>query len=226
MSPARPRAQDGHLVFEGPALPTGILQGDCLELMPELPAACVDLVLTDPPYVCRYRDRSGRTVANDNCSNWLAPAFTEIARLMKPGALCISFYGWTATDAFFSAWRAAGLRPVAHLVFCKPYTSRTGVFRAMHENAYVLAKGRVTGSSAALSDVRSWTYTGNKLHPTQKPVEELVPLIRTYCPEGGLVFDPFAGSGSTLVAAQSLRRRYLGIELDAVHAATAEKRLR
>lgn len=68
MSPARPRAQDGHLVFEAPALPSGILQGDCLELMPELPAACVDLVLTDPPYVCRYRDRSGRTVANDNRS--------------------------------------------------------------------------------------------------------------------------------------------------------------
>ena len=225
MSPARPRAQDGHLVFEAPALPSGILQGDCLELMPELPSACVDLVLTDPPYVCGYRDRSGRTVANDNRSDWLAPAFLEIARLMKPGALCISFYGWTATDAFFAAWRAAGLRPVAHLVFCKPYASRTGVFRAMHESAYVLAKGRPVAPGDALSDVRSWTYTGNKLHPTQKPVEELAPLIRAYCPEGGLVFDPFAGSGSTLVAARSLGRGYLGIELDAVHAATAEKRL-
>lgn len=50
MSPARPRAQDGHLVFEMPVLPSGILRGDCLELMPELPTACVDLVLTDPPY--------------------------------------------------------------------------------------------------------------------------------------------------------------------------------
>lgn len=91
MSPARPRAHHGHLVFEAPVLPNGILQGDCLDLMPELPAACVDLVLTDPPYVCRYRDRSGRTVANDNRSDWLAPAFRDIARLMKPGALCISF---------------------------------------------------------------------------------------------------------------------------------------
>lgn len=226
MSPARPRAQGGHLVLEAPALPSGILQGDCLKLMPELPAACIDLVLTDPPYVCRYRDRAGRTVANDNRSDWLASAFQEIARLMKPGALCISFYGWTATDAFFAAWRTAGLRPVAHLVFCKPYASRTSIFRAMHENAYVLAKGRLVAPGDALSDVRSWTYTGNKLHPTQKPVEELAPLIRAYCPEGGLVFDPFAGSGSTLVAARSIGRRYLGIELDAVHAATAEKRLR
>lgn len=226
MSPARPRVQDGHLVFEVPTVPNGILQGDCLELMPELPAASVDLVLTDPPYVCHYRDRAGRTVANDDRTDWMAPAFQEIARLLKPGALCISFYGWTATDAFFKAWRAAGLRPVAHLVFCKSYASRAGLFQAMHESAYVLAKGRPASPVKALSDVRGWTYTGNKLHPTQKPVDELVPLIRSYCPEGGLVFDPFAGSGSTLVAARSLGRRYLGIELDPSHVATAEKRLR
>ncbi|QLF72066.1 DNA methylase (plasmid) [Peteryoungia desertarenae] len=225
MSPARPRVQDGHLVFEVPALPNGILQGDCLDIMPTLPAASVDLVLTDPPYICGYRDRAGRTVANDNRADWVAPAFHEVARLMKPGSLCISFYGWTATDTFFGAWRAAGLRPVAHLVFCKTHASRSGLFRGMHENAFVLAKGHPSMPAEALSDVRGWTYTGNKLHPTQKPVEELVPLIRTYCPAGGVVFDPFAGSGSTLVAAKSVGCRYLGIELDATHAATAEKRL-
>ncbi|MXN54217.1 hypothetical protein GR158_24255 [Shinella sp. AETb1-6] len=67
--------------------------------------------------------------------------------------------------------------------------------------------------------------SGNKLHPTQKPVEVLEPLVRTYCPEGGLVLDPFCGSGSTLVAARSCGRRYLGIELDGAYAAAATERL-
>lgn len=96
----------------------------------------------------------------------------------------------------------------------------------MHENAYVLAKGRAAMPAEALSDVRNWVYTGNKLHPTEKSVEVLKPLIRAYCPEGGLVFDPFAGSGSTLVAARDTGREYLGIELDPDHAATAARRLR
>ncbi len=66
-------------------------------------------------------------------------------------------------------------------------------------------------------------YTGNKLHPTQKPVEALMPLIRAFSRPGDLVFDPFCGSGSTLAAAQSLGRDWLGIELSAEHHATASK---
>lgn len=63
-------------------------------------------------------------------------------------------------------------------------------------------------------------------HPTQKPTEVLRPLVDAFCPQGGLVLDPFCGSGSTLVAAQELGRDYLGIELDAGHHATATARLR
>ena len=67
--------------------------------------------------------------------------------------------------------------------------------------------------------------TGNKLHPTQKPVEPLAELIREFSKPGDLVLDPFAGSGLTLVAAQQCGRRCLGIELDADHCATVHKRL-
>ena len=57
----------------------------------------------DPPYITRYCDRSGRRVANDNNDRWLAPAFAEIFRLLKPDTFCVSFYGWNQADRFIAA---------------------------------------------------------------------------------------------------------------------------
>src|SRR5436190_821631 len=56
-------------------------------------------------------------------------------------------------------------------------------------------------------------YTGNNLHPTQKPVSVLTPLVESFSNPGDVVLDPFCGSGSTLLAARELNRRFLGIEL-------------
>jgi adenine-specific DNA-methyltransferase len=211
---------------QAPALPrNAVLHGDCIEVLAELPAASVDFVLTDPPYLCNYRDRSGRTVANDNDPAWLVPAFVQIARAMKPNSLMVSFYGWQATGQFMDAWKTAGLRTVGHLVFAKSYASSSRYLEARHESAYLLAKGRPALPAVISSDVRPWDYTGNRLHPTQKPVAPLRELIELFCPAAGLVLDPFAGSGSALVAAKAAGRGYLGIELDAGHVATMRRRL-
>lgn len=202
-----------------------ILCGDCVDVMRELPPACTDFVLTDPPYLVNYVDRSGRRVANDASDAWLAPAFAGIARLMKANTFCVSFYGWSKVDRFFSAWRAAGLSPVGHITFPKRYASSTRMLRYQHEGAYLLAKGRPAPPAVPIGDVIPWEYTGNRLHPTQKPVSILAPLIRSFCPVDGLVLDPFAGSGSTLIAAAALARRHIGIELDPAIHATARARL-
>jgi site-specific DNA-methyltransferase (adenine-specific) len=55
-----------------------------------------------------------------------------------------------------------------------------------------------------------WTYTGNRLHPTQKPTSILMPPIRSFTKQGDMVLDPSAGSDSTLIAARHLGRNYLG----------------
>jgi DNA modification methylase len=208
------------------ALPTNrILHGDCVEIMRRLPAGSVDFILTDPPYLVRYRSRDGRTVANDDRDRWLRPAFAGMYRLLKPGAFAVSFYGWNTVDRFFAAWKAAGFRVVGHLVFRKRYASSARFLEYRHESAYLLAKGDVRPPSYPLPDVLDWHYTGNLLHPTQKPVENLRPLVEAFCAPGGLVLDPFCGSGSTLVAARDAGRAFLGLELDAGHHRTATARL-
>jgi DNA modification methylase len=70
-----------------------------------------------------------------------------------------------------------------------------------------------------------WSMPENTDHPTQKPEKLIAKLILASCPEGGLVFDPFLGSGTTSVVAKKLNRNYCGIEMNPEYACWAEKRL-
>ena len=202
-----------------------IIEGDCLRILPLMVAGSADFVLTDPPYLARYRARDGRTIRNDDNAAWLRPAFAELYRVLAPDRFAVSFYGWPHADRFLDAFRAAGFRVVGHLAFPKRYTSATRFLRYQHEMAYLLAKGEPERPREPLGDVLDWAYSGNKLHPTQKPLSVLLPLVETFSRPGGLVLDPFAGSGSTLMAAKLLGRRYLGVELDPKYQRIAASRL-
>jgi DNA modification methylase len=202
-----------------------ILHGDCTAIMRGMPAASVDCIVTDPPYIVSYRSRDGRSVPNDDNAAWLEPSFAEMHRVLKSGAFCVSFYGWNKADLFIAAWRKAGFRMVGHIVFQKRYASSVRFLRHQHEQAYVLAKGEPTMPLRPIPDVIDWRYTGNRLHPTQKPVGSLTPIIEAFCPANGVVLDPFCGSGSTLVAAKTTGRPFIGIEIDAGYHQLAVTRL-
>jgi DNA modification methylase len=202
-----------------------ILHGDCLHWLPRLRSESVHFILTDPPYLVRYKSRDGRTIRNDDNDAWLKPAFTEMYRVLAPDSFAVSFYGWPAADRFLAAYREAGFRVVGHFVFPKRYTSSSRFLRYQHECAHLLAKGNPPPPKDTIGDVLDWTYSGNKLHPTQKPLSALLPLVQTFSKPGGLVLDPFTGSGSSLMAAKELGRSYLGIELDAKYHGIASKRL-
>jgi site-specific DNA-methyltransferase (adenine-specific) len=202
-----------------------VVNGDCTAILKTVADESIDFVLTDPPYFVRYKDRTGRTIANDIDPESVLGAFDDVYRVMKFDTLCVSFYGWNRVDAFLAAWRRAGFSPVGHIVWRKTYASSTGFLRACHEQAYVLAKGRPARPAQPIDDVRPWEYTGNRAHPTEKAVSILEPLIRSFSSPGAVVLDPFAGSGSTLVAAALTGRRYLGIELETAYCRLAEKRL-
>lgn len=199
--------------------------GDCIEVMADLPTGSIDMVLTDPPYLVGYRDRQGRTVANDNRGDWLTPAFAQIHRVLKRDALCVSFYGWNRVDEFTAAWRRVGFRPVGHIVWAKSYGSNSRFLSSRHESAYLLAKGRPPLPRNPMNDVQPWTYSGNRRHPTEKAPAIFTPLIESFTRPGEAILDPFAGSGSALVAAIEADRRAIGIELDPIHARNAQARL-
>lgn len=202
-----------------------IIQGDCAETLKSIPAGSAGLVVTDPPYLVNYRDRAGRSIANDDSSGAFLECFTDVYRVLAPDSFCVCFYGWNKVDAFFNAWTKAGFRPAGHIVWRKNYASSTGHLNYCHEQAYLLAKGRPRKPSAILDDVQPWENSGNRCHPTEKAVGVLTPLIESFSGPGGLVLDPFAGSGSTLVAAALAGRRYLGIELEEKYCGVARRRL-
>ena len=159
-----------------------ILIGDCVNILPQIDAGSIDFILTDPPYVRRYKPRDGRTVPNDDNFAWLKPAFAEMFRVLRSDSFCVSFYGWPNAGKFVTAFLDAGFRIAGHFVLPKPYTSPgTGHVRYQHECAYLLAKGSPAPRAEPIGDVIPWTaYTGNKLHPTQKPLGILKPVDRSF----------------------------------------------
>lgn len=131
----------------------------------------------------------------------------------------------------WDGWRVGNLRPTFEPVlwFTKPYKIGTTIadnvlthgVGAFNEEAFlkyekspdnVLTSGFVSGESGQ--------------HPTQKPVKLMQALIELTTQEGQIVLDPFCGSGSTLVAAKSLGRKYIGFEMSADYASIAEDRLK
>jgi site-specific DNA-methyltransferase (adenine-specific) len=202
-----------------------IVHGDCLQVLPTIASESIPFVLTDPPYLTRYAERGGRKIANDDNNAWLRPGFAELYRVLAKDSYAVSFYGWPHADRFVGVWRSVGFRIAGHFVFPKGYVSNSsGHVGYQHECAYLLAKGSPRPQQL-IPDVLPWKYTENRLHPTQKPLCALQPLIAAFSAPGAVVLDPFAGSGSTLIAARKLGRHFIGIEIDPAYHAVASARL-
>lgn len=106
-----------------------------------------------------------------------------------------------------------------------PYKSEDGTPKDWEETDN--GKFRLTHPSNFWDDISIpyWSMPENTDHPTQKPEKLIAKLLLSSCPEGGLVIDPFAGSGTTQVVAKKLNRHFIGIEMNQTYACWAEKRL-
>jgi len=138
----------------------------------------------------------------------------------------------------WEGWRVANLRPLFEpiLWFQKPYktggTLADNVIKhgvgAWNENALSIYNScsPLTGN-VLNSNIISVGYDKNDhgLHEAQKPLKLMECLVSLVTRENAIVIDPFAGSGTTCLAAKKLNRHYIGIELNEEYAAAAQKRL-
>jgi DNA modification methylase len=205
-----------------------IYHADCRDVLPAFGHATFDFALTDPPYLVSYRgrwDADREPIAGDDRDDWLLPTYAELWRVLKPDTFCVSFYGWPQCDRFVATWKRLGFRLVSHLAFVKNVWGLGRFTRGKHETAFLLAKGRPPRPVNCIADVIEWQREPDAFHPNQKPVDALYPLLAAFTPAGGIVLDPFMGSGSTLRAAKDMGLRAVGIEIEADYCRRAVARL-
>lgn len=225
-------------------------RGDALAVLRDLPAASVDAVITDPPYSSggQYKgDRSATTGAKyggesmsdfsgDNRDQrshltWMNLWLGECLRVVRPTGVCALFTDWrqlpTTTDALqVGGWVWRGVVP-----WVKP--SGRPLFRQrawLNQCEYVV--WGTAGSSATTPEMTTEPLPGfyaappprERVHQTQKPLQVMRALVQIVRP-GGTVLDPFAGSGTTGVAALLEGRRFIGVELTEHYHAVATERL-
>lgn len=211
-----------------------MLRADATRMLQLMPDESVDLVLADPPYGIGFVGWKGQTVANDDGPFvwWLRDA----ARVLRPGGALACFTRWDVEEAFRLAIGWAGLRVRSQVVWDKGVHSMgdcESQFGARHENVWFAVKpGRGPGAKFRFVGGRPQSIVSamrpfhtRRTHPTEKPVDALRVFVRHCSPEGGVVLDPFAGSGSAGEAALLEGRRFIGFEIDATHAKNARRRV-
>ena len=210
-----------------------ILQGDCRVVMRDLEPGSVDAVITDPPYGIDFQSRrrtSGKLakVANDARPYvwWLPDAF----EVLKDGGALLCFCRWDTQEAFRQAIEWAGFTVRSHVIWdrdCRGMGDVRTTFAPLHDVIWFASKGRFTfPNGRPVSVIKSRRVACQaQVHPNEKPVALMERLMEAVTAPGETVLDPFAGSGSTLVAARNLGRKSIGIELMPEYADLAVRRL-
>ena len=189
-----------------------------------------DMVFTDPPYNVNYvgGTEDEMTIQNDAMSDedysaFMDAFFTRFMESIKPTAslyICHASAGQLETEL---AIRRAGFEVRNPIIWAK----NCGAFgfaryKFQHEPIfYVHVKGQSDAWYGDLTQTTVWQEkkpAANRLHPTMKPVEIVQRALVNSSKRGDLILDLFMGSGTTLVAAQTLERRCYGMELDPIYA--------
>lgn len=235
----------------GPYALDAVHQGEALALLRAVPDASVDMVLTDPPYSSGGFTRSDRNDApeakyarsnetfrqwtgftGDNrdgrswaywCTLWLS----ECLRATRPSGFIVVFSDWRqvplATDAIQAGgWVWRGIAPWDKTEGARPQSGR---LRNQCEYAVWGTNGPAPNEGDAHPGCFRYSVRpDDKFHLTGKPTPLMRDLVKLVRP-GGLILDPFAGSGTTVVAALLEGRRAVGFEVDPEHARVANGRV-
>lgn len=206
-----------------------IYHGDCREILPTL--SDVDLVLTGPPYGINTKSDGGGKLSPwadlCNASLWYELWIAECRKIISPAGALWTFLNWRSMVTFQKASCAVGWPIESLLVWDKGWIGPGDMrgLRPSYELVALFSMPDFALANRGLPDVRKSQWSSHKPngHPAEKPVD----LVQWIASEsgGGLILDPFTGSGTTLVAAVNLGRRAIGIEIDEKYCEIAAKRV-
>jgi site-specific DNA-methyltransferase (adenine-specific) len=223
--------------------------GDCLEIIPTLDP--VDALITDPPYSSGGQFRGDRTqktnvkyvqtdskltnrdeFAGDNRDQraflaWMTMWMARTLQIAKPGATCCIFTDWRQLPTMTDAVQCGGWVWRNLVTWWKPgVRMQRGRFSSSSEYIIYGSHGAPAEGEKSPQNVLTFAPVGgeDKEHIAEKPVALLEALIGI-TPAGGVVLDPFMGSGTTGVACQNMGRKFIGIEIDPRHFDTACQRV-
>ena len=184
----------------------------------------VDLYLVDPPYNVALTGSTGLTIQNDDMGDgefrsFLTQAFTTAAEVIKPGASFYIFHSDSESANFRLACRDTGL-DVHQTLYWVKNSFVLGRFDYHYMSESVLYGWKAGEAHRWFNDRCQTNILNfdkpkcNTVHPSMKPVEMLVYIIRNSSARGDIVLDNFGGSGSTLVACEQTGRKCRMLELD------------
>jgi len=188
----------------------------------------VDLVLTDPPYKTTKRGNSGGTggmlknkdfvngnggFINNNVN--ISDYIYQIERVLKDGGHGYIMCNDKNLLEFLNKITDIGLKIFKTLIWSKNNCITNMYYMSSHEYIIFFRKGKaVKINNCGTKSVLNFNNVRNKTHPSEKPVDLLETLIKNSTKKGGIVLDPFMGSGSTGVACMNTGRDFIGFEID------------
>lgn len=229
-----------------------IIHGDTLQILKTFPDKLFGGVITDPPYASGAADQNARQKSTAvkyssaktgnplpdfegdskdqrSWTHWAAEWLAEARRCSKEGAPICVFIDWRQLPSLTDALQWAGWIWRGTLVWDKTNSRpQRGRFRQQAEFVVWGSNGHMPVNRAApvLPGVfrQSMPAATKRIHQTEKPLEVMRELVKIVEP-GGIVLDPFAGAGTTVLAAKLEGYPAVGIELSPHYAAAAQKRI-
>ena len=226
------------------------MKGDCLERMKEIPSGSVDMILTDPPYgttACKWDSIIPLEPMWEQLKRIIKPNGAIVMTASQPftSVLITSNlkdykYNWIWKKNRATGVLNAKIQPLRNVedicVFNVKKYNPQGLKKYNKPSRNAKTDSEVYGAVQAKAYIQKWTNYPKQVldfnsvqrvvHPTQKPIDLMEYLIKTYTSEGETVLDFTMGSGSTGVAAKNLNRNFIGIELDDKYFEIAKERIK
>jgi site-specific DNA-methyltransferase (adenine-specific) len=226
--------------------PHRVAHADAIAALGSLENGCLDAIIMDPPYCSGGSSEATRVAAKSQGlsrgQTWfIGDAMTSheygfflerlgqlaVSKLDPQNGSLLVFTDHKMVSVVIRAFSAAGLRLRGLLTWDKMARGRGRGFLPQSEFIVHFTAGATLSAHEHIPNVLQHKRVNHtrRLHPTEKPVGLLTDLLRVVTPKGGLVCDPFCGSGSLGVAAHALGRRAILADWDPKHAQVSATRI-